>query len=612
MTVDIDNLLPRIPAQPGVYLMKDARGKVVYVGKAKNLRARVRQYFRRGDTRFFVTAGLLARAVADIETVVVDNEKEALLLENHLIKRHQPRFNVKLRDDSNYLVLRIDPRADYPRVEVVRTIADDGARYFGPYHSATSARETLRFVNKHFQLRTCTDHVMRTRGRVCLQYQIKRCPGPCVYPVDPAAYADQVDSVMLFLAGKKRELVPRLRQRMRRCADAEQFEAAARLRDAIAALEASLAKQDVVQRTFVDQDVFGMQRDGPTVEVAVLFVRQGKLIGRRTFVARDQELPDDDVLGAFAQQYYGLGGVVVPDEVVVPMRFEGMDALGDWLSERRGKKVRVIAPARGQKRQLVALATKNAAASLASRSRSDEDALAALDKLQRRLGLRALPRRIECFDVAHIAGTAPVASRVTFCDGVPDRAGYRRFRVKTAGNDDFAAMYEVLTRRFRRLLGDDDRWAAPDLLVVDGGKGQLNMAFAALEDLGIPATFDIVGLAKERDDDRPERVYVRGAKEPIRLRPNSAECHLLARIRDEAHRFANTYHRGRRRKASLRSRLDDIPGIGPKRRAALLRAFGSVRAIRAASVEELAAVAGMTTAAAAAVRAHFAARDGQP
>jgi excinuclease ABC subunit C len=614
----IEGLLARIPAAPGVYLMKDRAGKVIYVGKAKELRARVRQYFRGADSRFFVAAGLLRRALADIETVVVDNEKEALLLENNLIKQHQPRFNINLRDDKQYLVLRIDPKNRYPRVEVVRNIADDGSRYFGPYHSATSCRETLRFVNRYFQLRTCTDHVLATRTRPCLQYQIKRCPGPCVYPIDEQEYQAQVDDVMLFLAGKNEQVVPRLRERMAERAGREEFEAAAQLRDAVDALEKTLARQHVVQEAFIDQDVFGMFREGATVEVVVLFVRQGKLMGRRAFCITDQELPDEEVIEAFVQQYYALG-TFVPDEVLVPKAAGAMNALGDWLTTQRGRKVEIRAPRRGPRTRLLALAEKNAASSFASRSRRDEDTQAALGKLERRLALRRRPARIECFDIAHIQGSATVASMVVFVDGVADRGTYRKFNVKSATNDDFAAMYEVVTRRFRRALaaakGGDPAWRAPDLLVVDGGKGQLGSALAALADLGIDLAradaFDVVALAKERsadggdDADTPDRVYLRHAKDAIRLHPNTSELFLLARIRDEAHRFAITYHRQRRRSQTLRSRLDDIPGIGAKRRRSLLSHFGSVAAIRVATLEELRAAPGMTSRAAEAVCAHF-------
>lgn len=606
----------RIPASPGVYLMKDAGGRVVYVGKAKNLRNRVRQYFRPGDdTRFFVVAGLLGRVLADIETVLVDNEKEALLLENHLIKKHQPRFNIKLRDDKQYLVLRIDPLATFPRVEVVRNIKDDGARYFGPYHSATSCRQTLRTLNRHFQLRTCTDHVLSTRKRPCLQYQIKRCPGPCVFPVDEAEYREQVEDVILFLSGKNEELVPRLKERMRARAENEEFEAAAQLRDSIQAVEKSLARQNIVQEDFVDQDVFGMWRQADTVEVVVLFIRSGKLVGRRCFRQRDQEFPDSEVLGSFVQQYYETG-TLIPDEVLLPVDVDDAEVLAEWLGQKRGKKVRVFAPKRGQKTRLVALANKNAAAAAVTRS-AEEDKLATLDKLAHRLDLKRRPTRIECFDIAHIQGTATVASMVCFVEGQPTTSLYRKFNVKTVTNDDFGAMYEVVTRRFKRALeGKDPAWAAPDLLVIDGGKGQLSSALAALSDLGIElgseSGFDVIGLAKEREDQsgnaQPDRVFTRHGKEPILLRANSAELYVLAQIRDEAHRFANTFHQQKRRNSTLRSVLDQIPGVGEKRRRELLRHFGSAKAIGNASIDELCEVGSMSRKAAETVFGYFAAR----
>ncbi|HPH64609.1 MAG TPA: excinuclease ABC subunit UvrC [Kofleriaceae bacterium] len=681
-------ILDRIPTDPGVYLFKDKAAKVVYVGKAKNLRTRVRQYFRPGgDERYFVAAGFLGRAVVDIETIVVTAEKEALLLENHLIKQHQPKFNVKLRDDKQYLVLRLEkPRRSatnktmqYPRVQVVRNIRDDDAQYFGPYHSATSARQTLRILNRHFQLRTCTDHVLESRGKVCLQYQIKRCVGPCALPVDPQAYADQVDDVAMFLSGKDKELTDRLRARMLARADAEDFEAAAALRDSIGAVERTLARQDMVQDDFIDQDVWGLYRQADAVEVAVLFVRSGKLVGRRTFMQRDQELPDTDVIAEHVQQYYATQ-TFVPDEVVVGVVLDASAALAEWLSSMRGRKVRVIEPQRGQRARLVELADKNAAASAVSRRGRDDDAQAILQKLQERLGLARLPRRIECFDIAHIQGRETVASMVTFVDGVPAKNLYRKFKVKSVGNDDFASMYEVLSRRFRRaaevqrlggvdagaVLAKDDEldasatdatdanepdtdeatrdlpktakdnelddasdistteldadtaladkispWMAPDLLVVDGGKGQLGMAIAALTDQGFEfgeRGLDVISLAKERDlqsGEAPDRVYLRNVKDPIALRQNSPELYVLARLRDEAHRFANTFHRARRSKAALRSELDDIPGIGPTRRKKLLAHFGSVRGVRAATEEQLRRVPGMTAAAAAAIKAAF-------
>ena len=615
--------LDRIPTDAGVYLMKDAAGKVIYVGKAKNLRTRVRQYFRPGgDERLFVAAGYLGRALATIDTVVVTDEKEALLLENHLIKQHQPRFNVRLRDDKQYLVLRLVPPAtdpdapraqQFPRVEVARNIRDDGAKYFGPYHSATSCRETLRILNRHFQLRTCTDHVLEHRGKVCLQYQIKRCPGPCAMAVPAAQYREQVDDVALFLEGRDKELVARLRQRMGGHAEREEFELAAAARDSIGAVERTVSRQHVVQDEFVDQDVFGLHREGDSAELTVLFIRAGKLVGKRSVGQRDQELADADLIAAFVQQYYATG-TFVPEEVVVPVELPESELLADWLSSVRGKRVRVVAAQRGTRVRLLELAQKNAVAAMLARRDQGADIDAALDKLQARLGLKRRPSRIECFDIAHIQGVETVASMVTFVDGVPARNRYRKFKVRTSGNDDFASMYEVLSRRFKRSGRGDAAWAPPDLLVVDGGKGQLGMAVAALTDLGFALdrddSIDVISLAKERElasGDAPDRVYRRGVKEPIALRPNTAELYLLARLRDEAHRFANAFHRERRGKAALRSTLDDIPGVGVRRRQALLRHFGSVGAMARASEQELARAPGMTRAVAAAIKRHLAA-----
>lgn len=613
MRVDLE-FLQRIPTEPGVYLMKDRRGRVIYVGKAKDLRARVRAYFRErgGDERAFVATGLLGRLLGDVETVVVNNEKEALLLENNLIKQHQPRFNVKLTDDKNYLVLRIDPRGAYPRVEVARQIKDDGARWFGPYHSATSCRETLRLLNRHFQLRTCTDHVLASRKRPCILYQIKRCPAPCVFPVDRAAYGVQVEDVSLLLGGKKDELLPRLRERMREHAGRLEYERAGQLRDQIAAVEKTLIRQTVVSPELIDQDVVGYHRNGDVVEVVVLFMRKGQLLGRRAFQVKDQEVPDEEVVREFVLRYYDLG-TFVPDELLLPIAIDNAEAVADWLRELRGRRVEVLAPQRGAKVKLLELAAKNAAASYTSRKSSAVDALASLEKLAARLSLRRLPRRIECFDIAHVQGSATVASMVVFVDGEPHKAGYRKFKVKTAANDDFASMYEVLSRRFRRARDGKEGWEEPDLLVVDGGKGQLSTALAALRDVGLEITaekgFDVIGLAKERDDAdgeaQPDRVYLRGVKDPVKLRPSSTELFLLARIRDEAHRFANRYHRRLRTKRTLRSALEDVPGVGPKRKRLLLRHFGSLKKIRAAAVDELAAVPGMSRAAAEAVRRFF-------
>ncbi len=614
-------ILDRIPADPGVYLMKDKKGRVIYVGKALSLRARVRSYFTRsGDDRAFVA--LLGRLLGDIETVVTNNEKEALLLENNLIKQHQPRFNVKLVDDKNYLVLRLaiprdaseEKRKAFPRLEVVRRIGSDGARYFGPYHSATSCRQALQVVNRHFKLRTCTDHVLENRRRPCLQYQIKRCDAPCVYPVPPDVYAEQVRDVALFLEGKDQELVERLRARMKEAASRTEYETAAAIRDQLRSLEKTLEEQRVVSEDLRDQDVIGWHREGTAVEIAVLHIRGGKLLGRRTFSFGGQEFPDDEIVSSFVSLYYDLGSYV-PDEVLLPLPIEDAAAKEEWLREKKGHKVEVLFPQRGPRVRLVTLATKNAESSYVSRRDQTRDAEESLSRLRERLGLKRAPQRIECFDISHIQGTATVASMVVFLDGAPARSEYRTFKVKSATNDDFASMYEVLSRRFRRSVKSDDGakpWPLPDLLVIDGGKGQLGTAMAALHDVGVDTGvdgIDVVGLAKEREDgsgeQQPDRVFLPRIKDPIRLRPNTAELFVLSRIRDEAHRFAVTFHKSLRRRRTLRSALEDVPGVGEKRKRELLRRFGSLKRVREATVDELAAAPGMSRPAAEAVRAFF-------
>jgi excinuclease ABC subunit C len=629
----LQEILARVPTDPGVYLMKDRKGRIIYVGKAANLKARVRSYFNRTDTRDFVP--LLGRILGDIETVVVNNEKEALLLENNLIKQHQPRFNVKLADDKNFLVLRLDPKARYPRLEVTRRIGQDGAKYFGPYHSATSCRATLAVVNRHFKLRTCTDHVLNSRKRPCLQYQIKRCDAPCVYPITDEEYGKQVQDVALFLDGKDDELLKRLNGRMREAAASEQYEIAGAVRDQIKALERTLEEQRVVSTDFRDQDVFGLYREGEFVEVVVLSIRNGKLMGRRNFSLKGQEFPTQEILSSFVSLYYDLGAFI-PDEVLLPEAVEDVAAKAEWLSEKRGARrgVEVLVPQRGPRHDLIVLAQKNAASSFVTRRDKSRDAEAAMAKLQQRLSLKRLPRRVECFDISHIQGTATVASMVVFLDGEPAKSEYRTFKVKTATNDDFASMYEVLSRRFRRSKAAEAKegepkkgWVTPDLLVIDGGKGQLSTAVAALRDAQIDLGMngiDVVALAKERlgprpkdgagaagdysdekGEKQPDRVFRMNAKDPMKLRPNSAEMYLLSRIRDEAHRFAVTFHKKLRRRRTLRSALEDVPGVGQKRKRELLKHFGSLKKVRAASVEELQQAPGMSRAAAEAVVRYF-------
>jgi excinuclease ABC subunit C len=590
--------LTRLPTAPGVYLMKDRAGEVIYVGKAINLRARVRSYFdRSGDTRAFVP--LLEGILGDVQTVLVSNEKEALLLENELIKKHQPRFNVKLRDDKNFICLRLDARQDYPRLEVVRRFANDGALYFGPYASASAIRETLRIINRYFQLRTCSDHALRNRRRACLLYQIGRCPAPCVYDVPPADYHRSVQEAALFLQGKANELVSRLRLRMGEASGALRFEEAARLRDQLRAIERSLERQKVAGE-LVDQDVFGLYREGDRLLIYLLFVRQGRLTGGLPFAFSGQEFPDEELIESFVNLYYGNGNLV-PPQILLPLQPEGLGALEDLLSEMRGGKVRIGVPRRGDKLDLVKMANRNAEQSFSERKRDADEVQVILERLRDRLRLARVPRRMECFDVSHFGGSSIVASQVAVTDGEPDKARYRHFRIKSLQTqDDFAALYEVIGRRLRRGVKEED---LPDLLVIDGGKGQLASAYAAIKDAGLDRQVEVVGLAKSRELDTPdrdqqrarspERVFVLGQKDPIVLAQNSTELFMLARMRDEAHRFAITYQQKLMRRQNFRSVLEDVPGVGEGRKKALLRHFGSLKRIREASIEELAEVDGL-------------------
>ncbi len=596
----LEEKLEALPTGPGVYLMKGRRGEVIYVGKAVNLRARVKSYFgRSSDTRAFIP--ILEGLLGDVETVVVSNEKEALLLENELIKRHQPRFNVLLKDDKNYICLRLDHTQPYPRLEVVRRFQADGAQYFGPYASASSIRETLRIVNRYFQLRTCSDHVLANRKRPCLLYQIGRCPAPCVHPVAHEEYHRNVREVALFLEGRAGELTTSLKGRMRESAKELRYEEAARLRDQLFAIERSLERQTVAFSEPLDQDVFAHHREADRFLVYVLYVRQGRLNGGQAFLFTGQEFPDAELLLSFVNLYYAQGNLV-PDEVLLPEALEGEgEALAELLTERRGNKVRVLVPRRGERSRLLDMARANASQAFAEQRRSSQETEGVLARLADVLGLRRLPRRMECFDISHFQGSAVVGSAVAMTEGELDKSRYRHFRVKlTRGQDDFASIYEVVGRRLRRGLADGD---LPDLLVIDGGKGQLGAAHAALRDAGV-TELDVVGLAKARELDgpgreapvvrSPERIFVLGRRDPVVLRQTSPELFLLTRLRDEAHRFAITYQQKLMRRRNFQSVLEDISGVGAGRKRALLRHFGSLKRVRAASIEELSQAEGVS------------------
>lgn len=630
--------LDELPQAPGCYLMKDRAGEVVYVGKAASLRSRVRQYFDagRGDDRIFIP--LLEDLLGDIEVIVTRSEKEAVLLENELIKKHKPRFNVRLRDDKDFIVLRLDERHPYPRLEVrrAREKRQAGARYFGPYSSASSIRETLRIVNRHFQLRTCSDHVFDHRKRPCILFQIHRCPAPCVYDIPQEEYRLSVEDAVEFLEGRESDLVERLHARMDEAAAETRYEDAARLRDQLQAVERSLEKQRVLMADRADRDVFGLHREGPDLVVQVLSMRAGKLQDSRSHPFREQEFPDEEILSSFLSLYYEQNAA--PDEVLVPVEPLQADALADVLSERRGRRVRLLTPQRGAKADLLDVAARNAEQGFKSWHEKDERTEKAMAALVRTLHLVRAPRWMECYDISTFQGALAVGSGVSMRDGEPDKANYRRYKVKgAAGQDDFAMLHEVVTRRLRRALAEG---RFPHLIVVDGGRGQLGAALAAARDVGIatsPVTgipgapfVEMVGLAKSRLVDgpelgtarvvarrarrraadvadaaeahergfvselarSPERVFLPGRKDPVVLRQNSAELFLLARLRDEAHRFAITFHRKLRRERNFRSVLEEIPGVGEGRKRSLLRHFGSLRRVKEAAVEEIEQVDG--------------------
>jgi len=591
--------LANLPSRPGVYLMRDKAGKVIYVGKAKDVRARVRVYFNNSDERSQIQ--FLLRKVEDIETLVTGNDKEALILENNLIKQYKPRYNIRLKDDKSYLSVKVTTQHPWPRIFATRKIVKDGNRYFGPFSSAVAARETIDIIEKHFLLRNCTDHNFRNRSRPCLQYQIKRCLAPCVLDVSQDAYREQVRQAMLFIEGKQQQLIDELRQRMQAKSAALEFEAAARIRDQIQAVEKTLEKQRMVSHWGADQDIFGLYREGGFIEVQVLLVRQGKLTENLSYSLQDLELPDEEIFGSLLTQFYQ-GQRFVPDEILLPMTLEDREAREEYLSDRKGKGVEIINPQRGDKRHLVQMAEENARHSFAERHDQERARETMLRELQTQLRLKRYPQRIECFDISMIHGANAVGSMVTFIDGEPEKNFYRHFRIKTideaSGGDDFGMMLEVLKRRFSRGKEEAD---LPDLIVVDGGRGQLAMALTAMAELGIEGV-DAVGLAKMRvqaaarsaDIERlEERVFLPGQSNPVILKRNSNALFLLQRVRDEAHRFAITHHRKLRSKRTLYSALDRIPGVGGARKRALLRAFGSVKRIEQASLEELLKVPSM-------------------
>ncbi|MGD8397405.1 MAG: excinuclease ABC subunit UvrC [Anaerolineae bacterium] len=625
MTLDASDLLKEkldaLPTKPGVYLMKDLTGKVLYVGKAVNLRARVRSYFHASAGRS-PKIERLVELIADVDFIVTASELEALILESNLIKRYKPRYNVRLKDDKRYPYIKVTWQEDFPKVLIVRRMEQDGARYYGPFTASWAVQQTLHTLRRVFPYLTCNRTITGEDDRACLYLDLGLCLGPCIGATDRETYRAMIDGLCRFLEGKSDEIVEGLEAQMAAAAEAWDFEQAAAFRDQLAAIQRVIERQKIVTHDMADQDVIAFAREDGDACVQVFFIRNGRLIGREYFVLDGAaEESASEILASFVKQFYD-EAAYVPPEILLPHEIDEALVIQRWLRERRsgtrsGDTVSVTVPREGQGRDLVEMAAENAAETLAhlrAQWIADEGKQsAALAELEEALQLESPPNRIEAYDVSTIQGSATTGSMVVFVKGVPRKSDYRRFKIRTVeGSDDYASMREMLRRRFRRVTepdpterlgpgGEASSWdLLPNLLVVDGGKGQLNAALEVLDEFDLRDQVPAVGLAK-----REEEVFVPDQRDAVLLPRTSEGLYLLQRIRDEAHRFAVGYHRRVRRTQTIRSQLDDVPGIGPKRRSALLKHFGSLDAIRAASVEDLAAVPGMTRPAAEQVKEYL-------
>ncbi len=602
--------LSAVPQKPGVYIHRDAKGGVLYVGKSSSLRNRLRSYFGSKKNLDAKTFELVNR-IADFEYIVTESEQEALLLENSLIKKHKPRFNVRLKDDKTYPYIKVDLTEDFPRVYVTRRTANDGARYFGPFASAGSVRKTLDLLKRLFPYRSCTKAITGTDDRPCLEYHIKRCVAPCTGYASQVDYKEVIDQVLLFLEGNTKEVVSALESAMLEASESLEFERAGALRDRLRAIERVYEGQKVVGLGKENLDVIGAAFGGEEAWVEVFFVRHGNLTGRDHFTmtgTRDES--GKEILERFIEQFYSSASHV-PRSILTPEDVDAEGKIVDWLRDRREGPVDISVPQRGAKRRLMQMVTDNASQGLEQLKLkwiSDTDRMeSAMYELQEQLNLSDLPHRIECYDVSHIQGTNTVASMSVFQDGKPLSRDYRRFKIKTHdGNDDFASMREVLTRRFKRLKhakegGEESASfaAVPDLVLIDGGKGQLSSAVEAMLHLGLQ-DIQLASIAK-----REEEIFLPELAEPVIMPRNSQALFLLQRARDEAHRLAITFHRNLRGKSSVKSALDLVPGIGPKRRKVLIKTFGSVKGIREASEDDLAAAPGMTKKLAIQIKEHL-------
>ena len=588
----VANKLKNLPKLPGIYLWKDRQERIIYVGKAKVLFNRVRSYFQDFEGKDIKTR-LLVSSIRDLDWIITDTEKEALILENNLIKKYRPRYNVRLKDDKNYLSLRLSIKDDFPKLSIVRKIKKDGSIYFGPFSNAKAIRTTLRFINKIFPLRKCTEKKFSRRDRPCLNFQIDQCMGVCCEKSTKEEYRVVVRQVKMFFDGKARLLTSEMENEMIQAADEMAFEKAGKLRDAIMAVKASVERQKIVTDDFVHRDVYGLYREGGAAVVSIIFIRNGSILGHRAFPISNMELPNEEIIASVIKQYYG-GENLIPKELLIDFDLGNeRKIIEQWLAEMAGKKVRIIRPLQGRKKALLEMAGQNAISQFELNRARILNVQQILAKIQRRLFLTNYPMQIECFDISNLQGTNQVASQVRFYDGEPDKSGYRLYKIRTlSGQDDYKAMREVLSRRFSKPK-QEIPW--PDLLMIDGGKGQLNIAIAVMSDLNIEGV-DVVGFTKIRNADHTEAqdmAYLPKRKNPVRFKKGSDVLFLLQRVRDESHRFAIEFHRKLRSKEQSKSILDVIEGIGPARKKALLKHFGSVKRIGEASIEDIAKVKGI-------------------
>ena len=579
--------LKSLPDHPGVYLMKDKRGMVIYVGKAHSLRDRVRSYFHKGASLSHRIESM-TQHVADIEWMVTGSDLEALILENNLIKKHKPRYNVILRDDKNYPFMRLAVEDKFPRITIVRRIKHDGALYFGPYVPVNAMRETLKVIKRVFPLATCKIDLNRSYERPCIEYEIGRCVGPCVWAVSEEGYKRVVRDVRLFLEGKDKELLRAMKARMNEDAGRLNFEEAAKIRDRIFGIEKVIERQRIVSAETKDMDVIGLAREGNSVDLQILFFRGGMLIGRKDiFYETEGDITDEEILVSFIEQFYSRD-VIIPSEIILQAEITDVELVEKWLSGRKNSKVKLSVPKRGKKLGMLRLTIENAEEAIKGHGKKMEEKDKEVKELQQMFDLPVIPDKIEAFDISNIFGAGAVGSVVVWSGGKFRKDEYRHYKIKTvAGIDDFAMMQEVVRRRYSKVPDEetDEGSELPDLIIIDGGKGQLNASIEALEGVGIK-DIGIVGLAKARED-KLDRIFLPGRSEAMELDMLSPAPHLLQRIRDEAHRFAISYHRKLRGKEAMLSGLDNIKGIGRGRKLALLKYFGSMEALRVATVEEL-------------------------